>query len=197
MGRSGSSPKPPKIKKVAPPTEQVDPSIIAMYLQQQRNRKGSFLTRGQRIDALAKAKAATPQRSFAEAQAIKTRKKEVFKEFDPVEKGAKAVTSTPVENAGRNPRSVVVAGDDYKPLEERAKFLSKQQGDVTPLKSGEEFDAKNYKLYEVGTANVGQQKRVAKSIEKYKEYLQGYIDKTTRQLEKEYTTTQLRNLGIR
>ena len=104
---------------------------------------------------------------------------------------------SPVENAGRNPRSVVVAGDDYKPLEERAKFLSKQQGDVTPLKSGEEFDAKNYKLYEVGTANVGQQKRVAKSIEKYKEYLQGYIDKTTKQLEKEYTTTQLRNLGIR
>ena len=81
MGRSGSSPKPPKIKKVAPPTEQVDPAIIAMYLQQQRNRKGSFLTRGQRIDALAKAKAATPQRSAAEAQAIKTRKKEVFKEL--------------------------------------------------------------------------------------------------------------------
>ncbi len=197
MGRSGSSPKPPKIKKVAPPTEQVDPAIIAMYLQQQRNRKGSFLTRGQRIDALAKAKAATPQRSAAEAQAIKTRKKEVFKEFDPLEKGAKVATSTPVENAGKNPRSVVVAGDDYKPLEERAKFLSKQQGDVTALKSGEEFDRKNYKLYEVGTANVGQQKRVAKSIEKYKEYLQGYIDKTTRQLEKEYTTTQLRNLGIR
>ena len=197
MGRSGSSPKPPKIKKVAPPTEQVDPAIIAMYLQQQRNRKGSFLTRGQRIDALAKAKAATPQRSAAEAQAIKTRKKEVFKEFDPLEKGARAATSTPVENAGKTPRSVVVAGDDYKPLEERAKFLSKQQGDVTALKSGEEFDRKNYKLYEVGTANVGQQKRVAKSIEKYKEYLQGYIDKTTRQLEKEYTTTQLRNLGIR
>lgn len=197
MGKSGGSPKPPKIKTVAPPTEEVDPAIIAMYFQNQSKRGRSYVTRGQRMDALAKAKAATPRRSAAEAQDIKTRKKEVFKEFDPLEKGARVATSTPVENAGRNPRSVVVASDDYKPLEERAKFLSKQQGDVTPLKSGEEFDPKNYKLYEVGTANVGQQKKVAKSIEKYKEYLQGYIDKTTKQLEKEYTTTQLRNLGIR
>ena len=198
MGRSKKSPKPPKIKTVAPPTEEVDPAIIAMFMRQQRAGKAkAYLTRGQRMDSLAKAKAAAPRMSAMQAQDIKTRKKEVFKEFDPVEKGAKAETVTPVKNAGKNPRSVVTGGDDYKPLEERAAFLSKQQGDVTPLKSGGEFDKKNYKLYEKGTANRGQQRRVTDSKKRYKEYLQGYIDKTTKQLEKEYTTTQLRNLGIR
>lgn len=198
MGRSKKTPAPPKIKTVAPPTEEIDPAIMAMFLRQQRaGRTKAYLTRGQRMGALAKAKAAAPRMSAMQAQDIKTRKKDVFKEFDPVEKGEKAETVTPVKKSGRNPRSVVAGGDDYKPLEERARFLSKQQGDVTPLKSGEEFDAKNYKLYEKGTANRGQQRRVADSKKRYKEYLQSYIDKTTKQLEKEYTTTQLRNLGIR
>jgi hypothetical protein len=198
MGRSKKTPPPPKLKKVAPPTEEIDPEYIAMFLRDRmRSKKSAYLTRGQRMDALAKAKAATPRRSASEAKDIKTRKKDVFKKFDPVEKGEKAETVTPVKKSGRNPRSVVTGGDDYKPLEERAKFLSKQQGDVTPLKSGEEFDKKNYKLYEKGTANRGQQRRVADSKKRYKEYLQGYIDKTTKQLEKEYTTTQLRNLGIK
>lgn len=194
--------QPPKIKTVASPLA-IDPAIMFMFLrqQQQRRRKGSFLTRGQRMDALARAKATTPQRSFAEAQAIKTRKKEVFKDFNPVEKGLKKDEWIKIEPKGkysyRKAKNKFLPSDDYKPLEEKARFLAKQQGDVDILKSGREVAGNLYEEYQDENMSPAKANRVIKSKEKYKKYLQDYIDKTTKQLEKEYTTTQLRNLGIR
>lgn len=168
MGRKKKRPAPPKIKKVAPPVEEVDPAIMAMFMRQQRAGKAkSYLTRGQRMDALAKAKAATPRMS---AQDIKLRE---------------------------NP---LLSDPDYlaKSDEEKVKFLAKRSDDVKAVKKMTDFE----KAIAAASKKQGRKRSVvSKVINKLAgsrdRYVKDYLAKAEAQVSKEYTTTQLRNLGIR
>ncbi len=174
MGRSKKTPAPPKIKTVAPPAEEVDPAIMAMFMRQQRAGKAkAYLTRGQRTNALAKEKAAAaPRVSGQEAEEIKTRKKNVFEGYKPKHK-------IDITKALKG-KSFTRRRQAVEELENRAKFLSEQQGDI------EQFETP-----------TGVERKLTRASKKHGRDVQKYIIKTKKQLQKEYTTTQLRNLGIK
>ncbi len=174
MGKKKKSPPPPKIKKVAPPTEEIDPEYIATFLRDRmRKRKSAYLTKGQRKDSLAKEKAAaTPRVSGQEAEEIKTRKKDVFEGYKPKHK---------IDiNKALSGKSYTRRRQAVEELENQAEFLSKQQGDIEKLNPYRGF-----------------MRKVTRGSTKHGRNLQKYISRTKKQLEKEYTTTQLRNLGIK
>ena len=171
MGRSKKKSAPPKIKKVAPPTEEVDPAIIAMFMRQQRaNKAKSYLTRGQRIDALAREKAAAAPRMSAQAQDVKLRE---------------------------NP---LLSDESYqsKSYEEKVKFLAKRSDDVEAIKEMNKFEKK---IAEASNKRGRKKSVLSKTINKLVEgrdrYVKDYLAKAEAQVSKEYKTTQLRNLGIK
>jgi hypothetical protein len=172
MGRSKKTPAPPKIKTVAPPAEEVDPAIMAMFLRQQRASKAkSYLTRGQRMDDLAKAKAAAaPRMSGQEAKDVKLRE---------------------------NP---LLSDESYqsKSDEEKVNFLAKRSNDVEALKEMSEFRKKIAKL----SRKKGRKRSVVSKTlnvlsKSHDRYIKDYLAKAEAQVSKEYKTTQLRNLGIK
>jgi len=170
MGRSKKKPAPPKIKTVAPPAEEVDPAIMAMFLRQQRaGRTKAYLTRGQRMDALAKAKAAATRVS-AQAEDVKLRE---------------------------NP---LLSDESYqsKSDEEKVKFLAKRSDDVKAIKEMNEFEKKIAEASKKRGRKRSVVSRVINKLAEGRDrYVKDYLAKAEAQASKEYKTTQLRNLGIK
>ena len=197
MGRSRKTPPPPKIKKAPPAAEQLDPAVFAMLMRQQRSRRARpYLTKGQRVEGDLKRETLTPEQSAKRAKVIKTATK------DPL-KGYVAPERAQVRGTGFD--RMKFFDEDDKSYETRdtkaqAEFLSKQSG-VSKLKTpGEVAPDLKQKLDDVpeGPRYHGKRKVASNNLNNaYNAYLETYVRDAKKQLEKQYSTTQLRNLGIR
>ena len=172
MGKSKKAPPPPKLKKVAPPTEEIDPEYIAMFLRDRmRSRKSAYLTRGQRTDSLAKEKAAAaPRVSGQEDKDVKLRE---------------------------NP---LLSDESYqsKSDEEKVKFLAKRSDDVEAVKKMTDFEKKIAKASKKKGRKGSVVSKAINVLAKSRDrYVKDYLAKAEAQVSKEYKTTQLRNLGIK
>ena len=198
MGRSSKTPPPPKIKQAPPAAEQLDPAVLAMFMRQQRSRRAMpYLTKGQRAGGdMPKPRTLTPQQAAKRAETIKTQTK------DPLE-GYVAPERAQVRGTGFDRTKTFEESDksyETRDTKSQAEFLSKQSG-IGKLKTpGEVAPELQQKLDEVPEGAKFHRRRTEaanKLNNAYNKYLEGYVSDAKKQLEKQYTTTQLRNLGIR